>query len=196
MRNSVILAGLGIALMAATSAARAQPAETVVAPAVGRAVVVQGPVAVPPSGVLLPAASTVAATTPVETVETVRTVTTTQPRRVHRRVVVRPRTVDRVTTITRTTTVRPGVVAPGVVAPGVVAAAPVYDEPIRGPRLYDVVTSAPGVAPAVAPAPPVVGTTTAIAAPTAMPAYWYVYQPDRILVVDPYTNIPVQVILR
>ena len=189
MRNSVILAGLGIALMAATSAARAQPAETVVAPAVGRAVVVQGAVAVPPSGVLLPAASTVAATTPVETVETVRTVTTTQPRRVHRRVVVRPRTVDRVTTITRTTTVRPGVVAPGVVAPGVVAAAPVYDEPIRGPRLYD-------VAPAVAPAPPVVGTTTAIAAPTAMPAYWYVYQPDRILVVDPYTNIPVQVILR
>ena len=205
MRNSVILAGLGIALMAATSAARAQTVETVVAlaqtvetvvaPAVGRAVVVQGPVAVPPSGVLLPAASTVAATTPVKTLETVRTVTTTQPRRVHRRVVVRPRTVDRVTTITRTTTVRPGVVAPGV-APGVVAAAPVYDEPIRGPRLYDVVTSAPGVAPAVAPAAPVVGTTTAIAAPAAMPAYWYVYQPDRILVVDPYTNIPVQVILR
>ena len=196
MRNSVVLAGLGIALMAATSAARAQTVETVVAPAVGRAVVVQGPVAVPPSGVLLPAASTVAATTPVKTLETVRTVTTTQPRRVHRRVVVRPRTVDRVTTITRTTTVRPGVVAPGVVAPGVVAAAPVYDEPIRGPRLYDVVTSAPGVAPAVAPAAPMVGTTTAIAAPTAMPAYWYVYQPDRILVVDPYTNIPVQVILR
>ena len=194
MRNSVVLAGLGIALMAATSAARAQPAQTVVAPAVGRAVVVQGPVAVPPSGVLLPAASTVAATTPVETVETVRTVTTTQPRRVHRRVVVRPRTVDRVTTITRTITVRPGVVAPGV-APGVVAAAPVYDEPIR-PRLYDVVTSAPGVATAVAPAAPVVGTTTAIAAPAAMPAYWYVYQPDRILVVDPYTNIPVQVIPR
>ena len=194
MRNSVILAGLGIALMAATSAARAQTVETVVAPAVGRAVVVQGPVAVPPSGVLLPAASTVAATTPVKTLETVRTVTTTQPRRVHRRVVVRPRTVDRVTTITRTITVRPGVVAPSV-APGVVAAAPVYDEPIR-PRLYDVVTSAPGVAPAVAPAAPVVGTTTAIAAPAAMPAYWYVYQPDRILVVDPYTNIPVQVILR
>jgi hypothetical protein len=42
---------------------------------------------------------------------------------------------------------------------------------------------------------PVVG-TTAIAAPAAMPVYRYVYQPDRILVVDPYTNIPVQVIPR
>jgi hypothetical protein len=93
-----------------------------------------------------------------------------------------------VTTITRTTTVRRGVVAPGVMA-----AAPVYDEPMRGPRLYDMVTSAPGVASAGVPA---VGTTTAIAAPAAMPVYRYVYQPDRILVVDPYTDIPVQVIPR
>jgi hypothetical protein len=54
------------------------------------------------------------------------------------------------------------------------------------------VTSAPGVAPAGV---PVVG-TTAIAAPAAMPVYRYVYQPDRILVVDPYTDIPVQVIPR
>ena len=183
MRNSVFFAGLGIALLAASSAARAQTVETVMAPAVGPAVVVQGPVAVPPSGVLLPPASAVAVAAPVETVETVRTVTTTEPRRVRHRAV-RPRTVNRVTTITRTTTVRPGVVVPGVVA-----AAPVYDEPMRGPRLYDMVTSAPGVA-------PVVGTTTAIAAPAAMPVYRYVYQPDRILVVDPYTDIPVQVIPR
>lgn len=186
MRNSVIFAGLGIALMAASSTARAQTVETVVAPAVGPAVVVQGPVPVPPSGVLLPPVSAVAVTAPVETIETVRTVTTTEPRRVHRRVV-HPRTVDRVTTVTRTTTVRPGLVAPGVVAPdvvapGVMAAAPIYDEPMHGPRLYDMVTTAHDVAPAVAPA--------------AMPAYRYVYQPDRILVVDPYTNIPVQVIPR
>jgi len=53
--------------------------------------------------------------------------------------------------------------------------------------------SAPGVAPAGV---PVVGTTTAIAAPAAMPVYRYVYQPDRILVVDPYTDFPVQVIPR
>lgn len=185
MRNSVFFAGLGIALLAASSAARAQAVETVMAPAVGPAVVVQGPVAVPPSGVLLPPASAVAVAAPVETVETVRTVTTTEPRRVRHRAV-RPRTVDRVTTITRTTTVRPGVVAPGVVA-----AAPVYEEPMQGPRLYDMVTSAPGVAPVGA---SVVGTTTAIAEP--MPVYRYVYQPDRILVVDPYTGIPVQVIPR
>lgn len=188
MRNSVIFAGLGMALMAAATAARAQTVETVVAPAVGPAVIVQGPVAVPPSGVLLPPPSAVAVTAPVETVETVRTVTTTEPRRIHSRVV-HPRTVDRVTTVTRTTTVRPAVVAPSAVAPGVVAAAPFYDEPPHGPRLYDVVTSPPGTAPAV-------GTTTAIAAPAAMPAYRYVYQSDRILVVDPYTNIPVQVIPR
>jgi hypothetical protein len=36
----------------------------------------------------------------------------------------------------------------------------------------------------------------AVAAPMAMPAYRYIYQPDRILVVDPYTNIAVQAIPR
>jgi hypothetical protein len=188
MRNSVIFVGLGVALAAGTSVARAQTGETIVTPAAGPAVVAQAPVAVPPSGVLLPPASTVAVTAPVETVETVRTVTTTEPRRVHRRAV-HPRTVDRVTTVTRTTTVRPGVVA----------AAPAYDELMRGPRLYDVVTPAPAAAPAVQPAipaVPVVGAMTAIAAPMAMPAYRYIYQPDHILVVDPYTNIAVQAIPR
>ena len=161
MRNSVIFVGLSVALAAGMSIARAQTVETIVTPAAGPAVV--APVAVPPSGVLLPSASTVAVTAPVETVETVRTVTTTEPRRVHRRAV-HPRTVDRVTTVTRTTTMRPGVVA----------AAPAYDELMHGPRLYDVVTPAP----------------------MAMPAYRYIYQPDRILVVDPQTNIAVQAIPR
>jgi hypothetical protein len=195
MRNIAIFGGLGVALAAASPAARAQTVETVVAPAVGPAVVVQGPVLVPPSGVLLPPEATVAVTAPVETVETVRTVTTTEPRRAYRRVA-RPRTVDRVTTVTRTTTVRPRVVGADVVAPGVVAAAPVYQDLRRGPRLYDVVTSAPGVAPALPAAAPVVEATTAIAAPVAMPAYRYVYEPDRILVLDPYTNVPVQVLPR
>jgi hypothetical protein len=89
------------------------------------------------------------------------------------------------TTVTRTTTVRPGVVA----------AAPVYDELKRGPRLYDVATPA-AVAPAVQPvsAAPVLGATTAVGGPVA--TYRYVYQPDRILVIDPYTNIAVQAIPR
>jgi len=87
-----------------------------------------------------------------------------------------------VTTVTRTTTM---------VQPGVVAAAPVYDELMHGPRLYDVATPA-----AVALAAPVVGATTAIGGPVAMPTYRYVYEPDRILVIDPYTNIAVQAIPR
>jgi hypothetical protein len=44
-------------------------------------------------------------------------------------------------------------------------------------------------------AQPVV-TATAVAAPVAMPTYRYIYEPDRILVVDPYTNIAVQAIPR
>jgi hypothetical protein len=189
MRDSISFVALGVALAAGTSIAQAQTVETIVTPAPGPAVVAQAPVAVPPSGVLLPQASTVAVTAPVETVETVRTVTTTEPRRVHRRVV-RARPVERVTTTTRTVTVRQGLVG----------AAPAYDEPRHGPRLYDVVTSAPLVAPAAAVAPAVaaqpVVTTTAVAAPAAMPAYRYIYEPDRILVVDPYTNIAVQAIPR
>jgi hypothetical protein len=67
---------------------------------------------------------------------------------------------------------------------------------MRGPRLYDVATPAavaPAVQPAV-PAAPVLGATTAVGGPVA--TYRYVYQPDRILVIDPYTNIAVQTIPR
>src|SRR5580693_1492208 len=45
MRNSVIFAGLGVALAAGTSAARAQTVETIVSPAAGPAVVAQAPMA-------------------------------------------------------------------------------------------------------------------------------------------------------
>ena len=57
--------------------------------------------------------------------------------------------------------------------------------------LYDVVPAAAGGRAAPArrrSGPPVV--------PTAVPAYRYVYEPDRILVIDPYTNIAVQAIPR
>ena len=186
MRDSIFFVALGVALAAGTSMAQAQEVETIVTPAPGSAVIAQAPVAVPPSGVLLPPAAPVAVTAPVETVETVRTVTTTEPRRVHRRVV-HARPVARVTTTTRTVIVRQGVAT----------AAPAYDELRRGPRLYDVVTSGPVVAPVPAlAARPVVTATSAVAAPVAMPAYRYVYEPDRILVVDPYTNIAVQAIPR
>jgi hypothetical protein len=61
------------------------------------------------------------------------------------------------------------------------------------PRLYDVVTPAPPAVPVVA-APG--GVNADIGTTAAMPTYRYVYEPDRILVIDPYTNIAVQAIPR
>ncbi|MDE1974849.1 MAG: hypothetical protein KGK33_13225 [Hyphomicrobiales bacterium] len=125
--------------------------------------------------VIAPQPSPVAiAPAPVETVRTVHTVrsTTTVPRHVVRRH-------NRVTT---TTTVTERVV-PAPVAPAVVAE-PAYSQIAATPypRLYDVATP-PGIPPA-----------GPIAAPA--PTYRYVYEPDRILVIDPYTNIAVQAIPR
>jgi hypothetical protein len=157
MRNSISVMAVGVALVAGTSVAHAQAVETIVTPAPGPAVIAQGPVAVPPSGVLVAQPAPIVAAAPVETVETVRTVRSTAPRTVTRHVT-RTRTADRVTT-TRTTTVRQGVVA----EPGVAATA-ASDEPL--------------------------------VAGTVLPLYRYVYEPDRILVIDPYTNIAVQAIPR
>jgi hypothetical protein len=184
-RVAIPLVSAGVALASGISIAQAQTVETVMTPAPGPAVVVQAPLAVPPSGVLLPPTPTaVAVTAPVQTVETVRTVQTTEPHVVRR--TARPRVVDRVTTTTRTT-----------LRQGVVAAAPTYEELRRGRRLYDVAAPAPAVAaPLAASTAPVVTTTTAVAAPVAMPTYRYVYEPDRILVIDPYSNIAVQAIPR
>ena len=77
MRNSIPLITLGVALMAGASVAHAQTVETIVTPAPGPAIIAQGPVAVPPSGVLLAQPAPVLAAAPVATVETVRTVRTT-----------------------------------------------------------------------------------------------------------------------
>ncbi len=117
---------------------------------------------------------TVIAPAPVQTVETVRTMqsTTTPRRHVARH--------DRVTT-TRTTVTERIVPAPVPLADAA-NAQPTYADVVQSPypRLYDVATPTPGV---VAPAAP-------------MPTYRYVYEPDRILVIDPYTNIAVQAIPR
>jgi hypothetical protein len=74
-------------------------------------------------------------------------------------------------------------------------AAPV---PAPGPYVsqpvYDTVTPAPvAPAPAVVPVAPV---AAPVAVGTAVPFYRYVYQPDRILVIDPNTGIAVQAIPR
>jgi uncharacterized iron-regulated membrane protein len=121
-----------------------------------------------------------AAVRPVETVETVRTVqSTSMPRR---QVVNR----DHVTT-TRTTVTRRVIPAP--VTPAIAAITePTYSEVVQvPPRLYDVVTPAPAAA---------FDPVSAAATQTVLPTYRYVYEPDRILVIDPYTNIAVQAIPR
>jgi hypothetical protein len=117
---------------------------------------------------------TVIAPAPVQTVETVRTMqsTTTPRRHVARH--------DRVTTTRTTVTER---IVPSPVPVAAAIAQPTYTEVVQSPypRLYDVATPAPGAfAPNAAP----------------LPTYRYVYEPNRILVIDPYTNIAVQAIPR
>lgn len=129
-------------------------------------------------------AAVVTVPAPVATVQTVRTVqTVTTPRRriVHR---------DRVTTTRTTVTERVLPATPAVAA----IAQPTYMDVVDvAPRLYDVVTPAPDALPPVA-GPVIPG--AAIATQTVLPTYRYVYEPNRILVIDPYTNIAVQAIPR
>jgi hypothetical protein len=184
MRNSVPSVALGVALAAGTSVAHAQAVETIIAPAPGPAVIAQAPVAVPPSGVLLAQPGPTVAAAPVETVETVRSVETTTPRTARRRAVHNP---VRVTT-TRTIVRERVATAPVVVPP------PAYNELLDGPRYYDYVPPA-AVVPAQ-PAPAVMPATAPVMTGAPIPTYRYIYEPDRILVIDPYTNIAVQAIPR
>ena len=139
----------------------------------------------PPGAVVVRPAQTVE-TVPVETVETVQTVRSVghAARRSISRHLARSRPESIVTTTTRRTILGERVVpAPAVIAPApplATVADPTYAEmpaPAYPPRLYDVATE------------PVFG------APVA-PAYRYVYEPDRILVIDPATGIAVQAIPR
>ncbi len=117
---------------------------------------------------------------PVQTIQTTETVRTVRP---GARPTVRKRVV---TTTTRQTVVSQPAVAPqplyDVVPPAPVAAR-TYARP-----LYDVVAPAPTVDDTYLNAVPPAG--------AAIPVYRYVYEPDRILVVDPVTNIAIQSIPR
>lgn len=158
---------LGLALVAGGSAAHAQ---TVITPAV-----VDQPVVVQPET--------------VQTTETVRTIRPA-PRRSARREVVTTRTITRRVVPTTTVIARTVPATPqplyDEVAPAPVASAPqpLYDE----------------VAPPVVGAAPVVAASPLIAAgdvvATQPYTYRYVYQPDRILVIDPATGIAVRAIPR
>jgi hypothetical protein len=118
---------------------------------------------------------------PVQTVQTTETVRTVRPN---------GRSSERRVVTTRRTVVRQDV-APqplyDVAPPAPLVAARTYERP-----LYDTV---------MAPAPTLdetaVNAAVAPGAPApAIPAYRYVYEPDRILVIDPVTNIAVQSIPR
>ncbi len=122
---------------------------------------------------------------PVQTVETTETVRTVRPG-------ARPIVRKRVVTTTRT-----------VVSQHAVASQPLYDvvppAPLAtrtyAPPLYD--TVAPPLYDTAAPAPTVDETyVNALPAGAAVPVYRYIYEPDRILVVDPTTNIAIQAIPR
>ena len=180
MRQTVLLPALCVALLAGTSLARAQTLETVVTPAPAPLIIAQ-------HRVLVTQPAPVIETMPVQTTETVRTERSTRPvRRVARGSALRP--VETVTT-TRTT-IRENI-APAPLAPAAAA--------IAQPGYTDVVEAA---APAGYPAP-LYDYVPAGAAPPAgvleqppLPAYRYVYQPDRILVIDANTGVAVQALPR
>jgi nucleoid-associated protein YgaU len=183
MRHTVLFPALGLALLAGTSLAQAQAVETVVTPAAAPTVIAQDPVVVPSVVVSEPAP--VVETVPVQTTETVRTVrSTTRPvRRIARAHRAAPRAAATETTTTVTESIGPAPVPPAVAAIN----QPTYTEVVRAPAaypapLYDVV-------PAAAPPP-------AVVAQPLTPAYRYVYQPDRILVIDANTGVAVQAIPR
>jgi hypothetical protein len=177
MKNPILYPAFAALLLAGTSGAHAQTViaqDGVVTPLPPAAVVTQPIVAAP-----------------IETVETVRTVQSTVPLRRHTAIHhwhARPRAVTRVTT-TRTVVRRvvPEVATvappPEVVAMPAVAASP-YSTPV-----YDMV---PG--PAVVPPPLATPAVAPLAAP--VPMYRYVYEPDRILVIDVSTGVAVQALPR
>jgi hypothetical protein len=116
---------------------------------------------------------------PVQTVQTTETVRTVRPG-------ARPTVHKRVVTTTRETVISQRAVAPQPlydVAPPAPLATRTY-----APLLYDTVAPVPTVDDTYVNALPAAG--------AAIPVYRYVYEPDRILVIDPATNIAIQAIPR
>jgi hypothetical protein len=124
---------------------------------------------------------------PVQTVQTTETVRTVRPG-------ARPTVRKRVVTTTRQTVVSQRTVAPQPLY-DVVPPAPLATR-AYAPPLYN--TAAPPLYDTVAPVQTVDDTYVNALAPAgaAIPVYRYVYEPDRILVIDPATNIAIQAIPR
>lgn len=181
MRNSITysaLGALGLALVAGSTVANAQ---TVVTREIS-----DRPVA------------TVITQQPVQTVRTIETVRTVRPG---------ARSTERRQVVTTRQTVVSQRVVPAQPLYDVVPPAPVVTSRTYPPPLYDVVAPpAPVVTSRTYPPPlydvvvPAATVDDAVinAAPafTMIPAYRYIYEPDRILVIDPTTNIAIQAIPR
>jgi|ERR1700675_4224253 hypothetical protein len=125
---------------------------------------------------------------PVQTVQTTtETVRTVRPG-------ARPTVRKRVVTTTRQTVVSQRSIAPQPlydVAPPAPLATRTYAQPLYdtvAPPLYDTAAPVPTVDDTYVNALPAAG--------AAIPVYRYVYEPDRILVIDPTTNIAIQAIPR
>jgi hypothetical protein len=116
---------------------------------------------------------------PVQTIQTTETIRTVRPG-------ARPTVRKQVVTTTRQTVVSQRAVAPQ----------PLYDVAPRTPLATR--TYAPPLYDTVAPVPTVDDTyvNALPAAGAAIPVYRYIYEPDRILVIDPATNIAIQAIPR
>jgi len=173
MRFHVSYTALGLALVAGAPGVHAQT------------VITQGPL------LTVPAAAVVSQ--PVETVQTTETVRTIRPAPLRR---------ARSQMVTTRTVTRRVIPAQTVIARTVPATPqPLYDEVVPAPiasspqPLYDEVAApvAPAPGPVVA-ATPVVENGAVVA--TEPYIYRYVYEPDRILVIDPSTGVAVQSIPR
>src|SRR5262249_13602297 len=171
-----------LALVIGASAAQAQ---TVIAGPVGQPTVIAAPPFVAPL-VRAPAVTVKQPAETIQTIQTIRTVRAAPLPPVRRQVVT-----------TRTITRRVIPAAPAVVAGTVAAApAPLYDTAVPAAvsaPAYDYADTVDYGAPLYDVAP-----ATVVAAPvaTAPVIYRYVYEPGRILVIDPATNIAVQAIPR
>ncbi len=181
MRFHIAYTALGLALVAAAPAANAQTVITreITDQPVATVIAQQPLITVPAATVMQPVQT-------VQTTETIRTVRPVLSRRIRRRIVttrtITLRVVPARTVVARTVTTVPQ---------------PLYDEVAPAPiatvpqPLYDEVLPAPAV-----PAPAVVTTPVAQDTYTEPFIYRYVYEPNRILVVDPNTGIAVQAIPR
>jgi len=192
MRHCIRYMAIGIALAAGTSLAQAQtfvdrPVEEAIVAPPATVIVPPQPFAAPTPALVVTDAAPPVAAAPAQTVDTMPA-----ERSVTRRVV-RTRNGDRVTITTIRTVVRRGVASAPAPTPAVQAITqPTYGEVVSPyTRLYDVVTPAAVASPVVA-EQPVAGV------PIGPPilAYRYVYEPDRILVIDVNTGIAVQAIPR